>query len=138
MKSLCTLENIFSKYQKHPDFDAIKIKSLDQKSIDDDTMLHIAARTGAIKDVEVLICNGADINAIGDLGNTPLHQAAMFGESKSVLILLKYKAKTTIRNEFNQIPADVAKISGHIDIERMLINQHPIFSYPPSRKRKNK
>lgn len=60
-------------------------------------MLHMAARAGAIEDIETLISGGANIDAIGYLGNTPLHQAAMFGQLKSIAILLKLKAKTTIR-----------------------------------------
>lgn len=135
MKYSKTLDDIYLKYQEHPDFYTIKITEIDQKSIDDDTMLHIAARSGAIEDIEKLIFFGANINAIGDLGNTPLHQAAMFGQLKSVSILLKYKAKNTIRNEFNQLPAEVAKLGGYNEIEKIIADHYPILLYPKRRKK---
>ncbi|MGQ7805217.1 ankyrin repeat domain-containing protein [Hafnia alvei] len=130
------LESLFLKYQDHPDFYGAKITNVDQKSIDDDTMLHMAARAGSIEDIETLISGGANIDAIGDLGNTPLHQAAMFGQLKSIVILLKLKAKTTIRNEFNQIPADVARVNGYHELWELIKDFHPITTYPVRRKKK--
>ena len=43
----------------------------------EDTLLHLAANHCEIADIILLIANGAEVNAKGDLGLTPLHLAAL-------------------------------------------------------------
>ncbi|WP_196489752.1 ankyrin repeat domain-containing protein [Burkholderia cepacia] len=51
---------------------------------------------------------GADINIRGDLDSTPLHEAALCGQEQAVELLLSLGADTTLKNEFQQTPLDVA------------------------------
>jgi uncharacterized protein len=83
-------------------------------------MLHLAARTGAIEDIEILLGAGAEIDAIGDLGNTPLHQAAMSGQFASTRKLLDLGANRDVTNEYGQTASDVAELSGHDHIAEIL------------------
>jgi len=78
-----------------------------------DTMLHFAAESGATEDIEVLVASGAEVNAIGDIENTPLHSAAMMGKFPAAKRLLELGADPTIKNELGQNALDVAKIGGH-------------------------
>jgi ankyrin repeat protein len=59
--------------------------------------------------VAQLISLGADVNAIGDLGNTPLHEAASRGLVEIILKLVAAGAMTTSKNEFGQPPIDLAR-----------------------------
>ncbi|WP_162175314.1 DUF6079 family protein [Burkholderia sp. AU4i] len=80
----------------------------------DDRLLTLRVLAG------VLVDAGANVNSIGDLGNTPLHQAAMMGQLESARLLLKRGAATQAKNEFGQTPLDVAKLSGSEEMIRLL------------------
>jgi uncharacterized protein len=114
------LIDIYSKYQAHPEFLGIEITNPNQRGAVDDTLLHLASRTGSVDDIKVLIDAGADINVSGDLGNTPLHQAAMTGQIESVKLLLRLGAKRNLLNEFDQTPLDVAELSGRPQMIKLL------------------
>lgn len=76
---MTALRDILDKYRSHPDFLGTDLVSADQRGAVDDAPLHIAARKGTIEDIVVLIESGATVNLRGDLGNTPLHYAALTG-----------------------------------------------------------
>ena len=90
------LAAVIKKYQGHPEFLGIDIVDPNQPGAVDDTLLHLTARTGDLEGIEVLIASGAQVNAIGDLGNTPLHQAAMMGKVDSVRKLLQLGADSSL------------------------------------------
>jgi ankyrin repeat protein len=114
------LKSVFDKYRTHPEFLGLELTDPNQRGAVDDTVLHLAARTGAIEDMKVLIDAGADVNIAGDLGNTPLHQAAMMDQFESVKFLLKCGAKKQLKNEFDQTPLDVAELNENAEIIRLL------------------
>jgi len=60
------------------------------------TPLHWAADRGAVERIEILLNNGAHINARDDNGETPLHLAVIAGQFKAVEVLLKYGADPNI------------------------------------------
>ena len=114
---------IVRKYGSHPEFLGIEIGEPNQKGAVDDTLLHLAARTGAIEDIDVLVSCGANINAIGDLGNTPLHQAALCGQLDSAKTLVRLGAQLAIKNEFGQTAVDVATLGEHHAVADFLKSQ---------------
>lgn len=120
MSSKEQLKSVFEKYKTHPEFLGLELTDPNQRGAVDDTLLHLAARKGAVDDMKVLIESGADVNIVGDLGNTPLHQAAMMKQVESVKFLLKCGAKKQLKNEFDQTPLDVAEISKNAEIIRLL------------------
>lgn len=114
------LAHVYSKYQVHPEFLGIEILHPNQRGAVDDSLLHLASRTGAVEDIKVLIDAGADVNICGDLGNTPLHQAAMMGQIESAKLLLRHGANISLRNEFDQTPIEVAELSGRAEMINLL------------------
>jgi ankyrin repeat protein len=108
------------KYSGHPEFLGIEIVDANQPGAMDDTLLHIAARTGQLNDVIDLLACGADVNRAGDMGFTPLHQAAMKGRVEVIEVLLKAGARREIKNDWDQSAADVAEIGGHSDVVALL------------------
>ena len=73
------------------------------------TPLHIAARSGHFESVQLLLENGAQINALDYEQNTPLHLAAKLGYHEIVEILLKYGARKDLKNEANLIPLSLVQ-----------------------------
>ncbi len=63
------------------------------------TPLHIAASLGKSELVEILVTCTKDIDAKNSVGTTALMFAVMNGEFKSIEVLLKNKAKTTIKDQ---------------------------------------
>jgi ankyrin repeat protein len=114
------LAAVFAKYRGHPEFLGLEIADPNQRGAVDDCLLHVAARTGAVDDIEVLVQSGARVNEPGDLGNTPLHHAAMMGNADAVEALLKLGARRDVRNEFGQTPEKVAELGGRAAVAQML------------------
>lgn len=114
------LAAVIEKYRSHPQFLGIDLVDPNQPGAVDDTLLHLAAQTGAVEDIEVLVSCGARVNVLGDLGNTPLHQAAMCGQEDSVRLLLRLGADPNLLNEFNQTALQVAELGGHEHVVRVL------------------
>jgi CubicO group peptidase (beta-lactamase class C family) len=56
-----------------------------------------AAGIGNLDDIEMLLSNGADVNAIGELGLTALHKATMSGRKDAVDLLIKKGADPNIK-----------------------------------------
>jgi uncharacterized protein len=63
-----------------------------------------------------LVAHGADVNGRGDLGNTPLHQAALNGHTAAVATLLELGADPAMRNELSETALRVAELGHHIDV----------------------
>lgn len=80
---------------------------------------------GQQRNIEILIANGAEVNAIGDIGNTPLHSAALFGKVTVAEKLLELGADPDLKNEFGETAADVARIGGHDKLAVILSNYQP-------------
>ena len=59
-----------------------------------------------MRGAELLIKGGADVNAIGDMGQTPLHVAARDGPNDLTKLLLANGASTTIIDEFGFLPGN--------------------------------
>lgn len=71
------------------------------------TPLHYAASNGFEGVADLLIKNGADLNAQDKDGNTPLHLGAMEGNKAFVEEVMKLGAKPTIKNKSGQRAADI-------------------------------
>ncbi len=111
---------IRKKYSEHPEFLGIDIVDVNQPGAVDDTLLHIAARTGQIDEVVELIACGANVNQAGDMGFTALHQAAMKGRAEVVALLLKSGANRNMKNDWDQTALEVAEIGKHADVVSLL------------------
>jgi len=63
--------------------------------------LHIAARRGDIRAVQLLVKGGLDVNRQGDMGYTPLHCAK---NQDIFAFLIGSGALTSIENSFGKLP----------------------------------
>ena len=74
------------------------------------TPLHYAADEGHTEVVELLIANGADVNAKNENGWTPLHLAAYWGGKEIVELLIAAGADVNAKDMSNWIgtPLDIA------------------------------
>lgn len=84
------------------------------------TPIHIAASKNNIKTINILLSNGADINAHGIDGATALHIAASHGHTQLLAILLKAGALPNIRDKNNKQAIDYAVDAGQIESVRIL------------------
>lgn len=77
--------------------------------IQDTTPLHLAAGSGKVEVAEVLIENGAALNATASIRNyTPLHLAALNGKKEVAELLIDKGADVNAKSESGDTPLDLA------------------------------
>jgi ankyrin repeat protein len=74
-----------------------------------------------MEDIGALAGAGADVNATGELGNTPLHEVVYQNHVEVVEFLLKHGASRAIKNDMAETPMDVAKSQGKDAIVKILL-----------------
>lgn len=89
------------------------------------TPLHILLST---KDVpldlvEYLLDQGADVNAISENNQTPLHLAVFWNHLGAVKLLVNRKANLRALNSNGRTPLDLAVFYGYEDIAQFLANK---------------
>lgn len=70
------------------------------------TLLHVAARSGILKDriFNLILQADSDLNAKNRVGRTPLHTAAFHGNNTAVLCMLRAGAKTNVADAWRDTP----------------------------------
>lgn len=94
--------------EKVPDFIGHKVNSVSYKNGYGDSPLHIVANWGDIEAIEILVSAGADINAKGETGFTPLHCAAEQNRPAAILKLLQLGARI-LENDDGETPLELAE-----------------------------
>jgi ankyrin repeat protein len=69
-----------------------------------DHLIHIAARSGDLDTVKLLLEEGVNPNLLGDMGCTPLHYARMEAKADVADLLLSRGASLSIKNLFGDLP----------------------------------
>ena len=85
---------------------------LDSTDRDGDNALHVFIWGNETENALFLIENGVDINAVGDMGETPLHAALHQNNIPVIKALLNADARTDIVSEFGKTAMDLAKEKG--------------------------
>jgi len=115
------IRRIAEKYRWRPEFDAVPEIGVHSRGSDGDGLIHYASADGAAEDVLALLSAGADVNMVGDIGNTPLQYAAMRGRNAVVQILLDNGADPSATNAFGDTAASWASSCGHPETAALLL-----------------
>jgi hypothetical protein len=84
--------------------------------------LHIAASSGAMESVKLLISLGANVNAKEpQSGATPLHMACMMGHKDVVEFLINNKADVNAKSAIGTTPLHIAAYQGYEDVVAVLM-----------------
>jgi len=89
-----------------------------------DFSIGIATKANNIDEVHRLIKQGADVEALNELGATALINASQFGYTKIVKLLLENGANCNAATRRRTTSLHVSANHGHIDIVKMLIDKH--------------
>lgn len=82
--------------------------------------LHIAVIKNQKDEAELLLANGADVNAKDNDGETPLHYAAFKGHLDLVKLLLSNNADVNAKDDDGETPLRLAALEGHKDVTELL------------------
>jgi ankyrin repeat protein len=96
--------------------------------------MHWAAGGDHMKEVELLIDKGADVNAKDEVGWTPLHYAADNGHKDVAELLIAKGADVNAKNDYDETPLHIAEHNDHKDLAELL-KKHGArkkFSWPGS------
>ena len=85
-----------------------------------DILIHTAAEAGNIEAVKQHLAEGADVNAKGEKGETPLHGAAFTGRMEVVELLIENGADVNAKDEDGATPLLYATLSGHKETADLL------------------
>ena len=85
------------------------------------TALHKAALSGNPDIIELLLDGGAFVDQQSPIvGNTALMDAVIYKQERAVAMLLRRRARTNIRNHWNETAMELARRDGLISIERLI------------------
>lgn len=76
---------------------------------------------GHVDTMELLIRNGADIEAPDGNGYVPLHVAAASGIEAACRPLLRAGARPDVKNSYGSTPLHIACLNGHLSICKILV-----------------
>ncbi|QLH43873.1 MAG: ankyrin repeat domain-containing protein [Coxiellaceae bacterium] len=75
-----------------------------------------------INRVKTLLRNGADPNLTIEDGLTPLHFAAAYNAVNIASVLIAAGAKVNVKNDYDETPLDIARLSDYTELVNLLIN----------------
>jgi ankyrin repeat protein len=84
--------------------------------------IHEAARSGDVKKVEALTERNSSLAFSKDsVGSTPLHEAALKGQTAVVKFLLAHHAEVNTCDMYGQTPLFDAAMNGHMEAAKLLL-----------------
>lgn len=87
------------------------------------TALHLSARAGHDRCVQVLLEHAADIELLNEQGNTALHLAAGGGHTSVVATLLKNCAIASEPSDKDENALHLAAVGGHTEVVELLLEK---------------
>ncbi len=76
---------------------------------------------GNVESVRALLDRGAEVNARGEAGRTPLHAAVARGDADLVNLLLDRGAEVNARNDYNEAPVYQAASRLDVEVAKLLL-----------------
>ncbi len=77
-------------------------------TVDRETLLHVAAKSGNVRLVQLLLGHGFEINARNVRGETPLHVALLTGKTEAAMLLIRQGADINAPNQRKETPLHYA------------------------------
>lgn len=115
------LHEIFNRCETTGAWHGESITSVHQRNYMQDTVLHTVCSWGDAESVAALIAAGADVNARGDQGGTPLFNAVVGRNVEVVKLLLSAGSNPAEKNDYGRLVVDYARnVSAPSDIVRLL------------------
>jgi ankyrin repeat protein len=115
------IAEIYKKCETTGAWYSVKISNFSQRNMLGDTVLHTVCSWGDVDAVKTLVLAGADVNAKGDMGGTPLFNAVIGRSAQVVDFLLKSGADPNIANDYGRLVVNYAKnVSAPLEIIRLL------------------
>jgi len=116
-----SIEQVFRQCEKTGAWYGIEITNFTQRNDLGDSVLHTVCSWGDVNAVKILVAAGADVNARGDQGATPLFNAVIGDSSEVVSFLLSVGADPKISNDYKRLVLDYAKnVSASLAIIELL------------------
>uniref|UniRef100_A0A8D0DXF2 Uncharacterized protein n=1 Tax=Salvator merianae TaxID=96440 RepID=A0A8D0DXF2_SALMN len=103
--------------------------SLNRKSSNSNSALHLAVQAGAASIAKMLLNKGMDANIVGQGNQTPLHAAAFHNKAALVDILIDRGAKIDAVTKDLLTPLHIASSKGHTEVAQKLLHSDPISIY---------
>jgi ankyrin repeat protein len=97
-----------------------------------ESLLHVAAKSGHVSMVKLLLDKGATINIQDESGNTALHYASANGKKDMVKLLLEKGADASVVNAKEQKAIDYSNIKGYNEITELLLKFSPSNTVNPA------
>lgn len=83
--------------------------------------MHIAAYFGYERIAELLLKNGANVNARDDYRKSPLHKATIQEEENAAEVLVKYGANINAKDKMGYTPLHIATNDGQSILDNVLL-----------------
>lgn len=102
---------IFEKLALTTSWAGRKPSSVTDRNIFGDSPLHTVCTWGDVESARILIGEGADVNAKGDLGSRPLFNAVISGNIALIRLLIENGADVRLTNDTEQDSIDYATLT---------------------------
>lgn len=106
------IDTIFREIERVPDFVGHTIDSVNYVNGYGDSPLHIVSIWGDCEAISILVSSGANIDAIGEGGLSPLHCAVEQNKPEAILLLRRLGAKS-IKDSDGETPLSLANLLGN-------------------------
>ena len=119
-----TADEVLSRYldEELPDFIDMPALTVNQRGRFDSYPLNVACARARPDEVAALLAGGANVDAVGELGNQAICEAIGAGNASIVQMLIDAGARLDGINEFGQSPIDLAEASTDPNIKRMVLS----------------
>ncbi len=114
------LETLLKSIGELPAFEAVKPLTVTSRNSLKETPLHVAAIWGDVEGIRLLVAAGADINAIGEFGHTPLQEAVGQLKIEAVKALLELGADPSIKNDMGETAEEIATVLCLWDVVKVI------------------
>lgn len=116
-----TLQQLYEQISAVADFKGVKVNAPNVFGANSVRPIHVAASWGDCEAISMLVDAGADINARGERGFTPLMEAVVQGRVEAVRLIIHLGAKP-IRNDDGLLPSEMARLSNKQEALRLLLD----------------